>query len=103
MIREVMHVPPGQTIRICNYGVPLCKRDAQCFIGVQTFYGDHIPKFALVVKPLYDIMGPSSTCRWCTEQEKSFDKLRHKLMEASVLAYPYIYIRRYIYLGYRRL
>ena len=37
---------------------------------------DHIPKFALVAKPLYDIMGPSATLRWGTEQEKAFDELR---------------------------
>ena len=35
---------------------------------------------------LYDIMGPSAT--WGTEQEKAFDELRQKLMEAPVLAYP---------------
>ena len=49
---------------------------------------DHIPKFALVAKPLYDVMGPSATFSWDTEQEKAFDVLRQKLMEAPVLAYP---------------
>ena len=41
-----------------------------------------------MAKPLYDIMGPSDTFSWGTEQEKVFDALRHKLMEATVLAYP---------------
>ena len=49
---------------------------------------DHIPKFALVAQPLYDIMRPSATFRWGIEQEKAFDELRQKLMEAPVLAYP---------------
>ena len=49
---------------------------------------DHIPKFALVAKSLYDIMGTSATLRWGTEQEKAFDELRQKLIEAPVLAYP---------------
>ena len=57
------------------------------------------PKFALVAKPLYDIMGPSATFRWGTEQEKAFDELREKLMYAPVHAYPNLSI----YLGYRRL
>ena len=48
----------------------------------------HIPKFALVAKPLYDIRGPSATFSWGTEQEKEFDALRQKLMEAPVIAYP---------------
>ena len=73
--------------RNCNCGVPLCKQDLQSFIGVLNFHMDHIPKFALVTKLLYDIMGPSATFRWGTEQEKAFDERRQKLMEASVLAY----------------
>ena len=40
----------------CNWGVLLCKRDVQSFIGVLNFHRDHIPKFALVEKPLYDVM-----------------------------------------------
>ena len=29
-----MHVPPGGITRISNWGVALCKRDVQSFIGV---------------------------------------------------------------------
>ena len=45
-------------------------------------------KFALVSKPLYDIMGPSATFRWGTEQEKGFHELRQTLMEVTVVVYP---------------
>ena len=79
--REVVQVPLGEITRIGNWDVPLCKRDVQSFIGVLNFHRDHIPKFE---KPLYDIMGPSSTFRWGTEQYE----LRQKLIEAPVLAYP---------------
>ena len=60
----------------------------QSFIGVLNFHRDHIPKFALVAKLSYDVMGPSSTFSWSTEQENAFDALKQKLMEAPVLAYP---------------
>ena len=63
-------------------------RGAPPFIGVLNFHRGHIPKFALVAKPLYGIMGPSDTFSWGTEQEMAFDALRLKLMEAPVLAYP---------------
>ena len=88
MGREGAQVPPGEITRIGNWGVPLCERDVQSFIGVLNFHRDHIQKFVLVVKPLYDVMGPSSTFSWGTEQEKAFDALRQKLMEAPVIAYP---------------
>ena len=84
----MVQVPPGESTRIGNWGVPLCKRDVQSFIGVLNFYRDHIQKFALVAKPLYDVMGPSATFSWGAEQEKAYDALRQKLMEAPVLAYP---------------
>ena len=80
--REGVQVPPGDITRIGNWDVPLCKRDVQYFIAVINFHRDHIIKFALVAKPLYDIMGPPATFRWGTEQEKAFDELRQKLMEA---------------------
>ena len=83
-----MQVPPGDITRIGNWGVPLCKRDVQSFIGVLNCHRDHIPKFALVANPLYVIMGPSATFRWGTQQEKAFDERKLKLMEAPVLAYP---------------
>ena len=41
-----------------------------------------------MAKPLYDVMGPSATFSLGKEQEKAFDALRQKLMEAPVLAYP---------------
>ena len=62
MSREGVQVPPGEFTQIGNWGVPLCKRDLQSFIGVLNFHRDHIPKFALVAKPLYQcrtgIKGP---------------------------------------------
>ena len=86
--REGVQVPPGEITRIGNWGVPLCKRYVQSFIGVLNFHMDHIPKFELAAKLLYDGMGQSATFSWGTEQENAFDALRQKLMEDPVLAYP---------------
>ena len=83
--REGVQVIPGEITRIGNWGVPLCKRDVQSFIGALNFHRDHFPKFALLAKPLYDIIRPSATFRWRTEQEKAFDELRQKLMKAPSL------------------
>ena len=37
MSREGVKVPPGEITRIGNWGVPLCKRDVQSFIGGPKF------------------------------------------------------------------
>ena len=86
--REGVQVPPGEITRIGNWNVALCTRDVQSFIGFLNFHRDHIQKFALVTKPLYDVIGPSATFSWGTEQQKAFGALIQKLMEAPVLDYP---------------
>ena len=83
--REGVQVPPGRLLEIV-IGVYHCA--SEMFSLLLWSYWDHIPKFALVAKPLYDIMGLSSTFRWGTEQEMAFDELRQKLMEAPVHAHP---------------
>ena len=50
--------------------VPLCKRDVLSFIGVLNFHRDHIPKYALVAKPLYDII-----CREASETPCTYVKI----------------------------
>ena len=86
--REGVQIPPGEIERVGNWGVPVCKKDVQSFIGVVNFHRDHIPLFAKIAKPLYDIMGSSVTFRWGTEQQEAFDDLKKKMTEAPVLAYP---------------
>ena len=55
--------PSWEITRIGNWGVPLCKRDVQSFIGFLNFHMDHILKFTLLAKPLYDIIGQLATFR----------------------------------------
>ena len=60
------------------------KSQSRCSVsGVLNFHRGHILKFALVAKPFYDIMEPSATFRWGTEQERAFDELTQKLMDHS--------------------
>ena len=68
--REGLQVPPGEITRIGNWDVPLCKRYVKSFIGVLNFHRDYIPKFALVAKPLYNIMGLSATFRWVQSKRR---------------------------------
>ena len=82
-----VHAPPGRLLELV-IGVYRCASEMFSLYGVLNFHRDHIPKFALVAKPLHDIMGPSAAFSWGTDQEKAFDALRQKLMEAPVLAYP---------------
>ena len=58
-------------------------------MGVVNFYRHHISLLAKVAKPLYDVMGPTTTFEWGEDQQKTFDVLTSKRTEAPVLAYPY--------------
>ena len=61
MSSEGVQVPPGDIERVVNWGIPTGKREVQSFIGVVNFHRDHISLFATVPKPLYDVLGPTTT------------------------------------------
>ena len=88
MSSEGVQVPPGDIELVVNLGIPTGKREVQSFIGVVNFHRDHISLFAKVAKPLYNVMGPTTTFVWGEDQQKAFDVLKTKLTEAPVLAYP---------------
>ena len=44
--------------------------------------------FDKVTKPMYDVMGPTTTFEWSENHHKAFDVLTIKLTEAPVFAYP---------------
>ena len=62
MSQEGVQVPPGEITRIGNWGVPLCKRDVQSFIGVLDFHWWQNPCMILWDRQLHSVGG--------TEQEK---------------------------------
>ena len=85
---EGVQVPTHDIDRVVNWTRPACKRDVQSFIGVMNFHRDHIPSFATIAKPLYDVMSPKSTFEWTADQQQAFDLLKRKMTTAPVLAYP---------------
>ena len=85
---EGVQVPTHDIDRVVNWTRPACKRDVQSFIGVMNFHRDHIPSFATIAKPLYDVMSPKSTFEWTADQQQAFDLLKQKMTTAPVLAYP---------------
>ena len=84
MSSEGVQVPPCDIERVVNWGIHNGKREVQSFIGVVHFHREHISLFAKVAKPLYDVMGPTTTFVWGEDQQKAFDVLKTKFAEAPV-------------------
>ena len=70
MSREGVQVPPGEIKLLELVIIIMLMLHVQSCIGVLNFHRDHIPMFALVAKPLYDVMGPSATFSWGRVQSK---------------------------------
>ena len=62
--------------------------DVRSFIGLCSYYRRFIPGFAAVAKPLIRLTEKDSPFTWGDAQEESWEKLKHLLTTAPILAYP---------------
>ncbi|KZS08318.1 Uncharacterized protein APZ42_027712 [Daphnia magna] len=58
------------------------------FLGLCSYYRRHIPGFAEVAKPLFDLAKEKSLFIWTLTHQERFDKLKQMLADAATLAYP---------------
>lgn len=58
------------------------------FLGLTNNYRRFIDKYSEIAEPLYQLTKKGVTFNWGTEQQKTFDVLKEKLVSPRVLAYP---------------
>ena len=79
---------PKKTSKVATWPTPTCRRDVQQFLGLANYYRRFIKNFADVAKPLHRLTEKTTTFSWTKECESAFDRLRHLLTSAPVLAFP---------------
>ena len=85
-----------------NVPQPRCSKSIKQFLGLINFYRHHIPKLAVIARPLTALTRRDKKTRgpvvfeWTTECEASFCKLKELLITAPVL-HPLICSRSFIY------
>ena len=58
------------------------------FLGLAGYYRKFIPRFSDIAKPMTKLLGKKEQYIWGKEQQRSFERIKEKLINAPVLAYP---------------
>lgn len=81
-------IRPGtrKTLAIDNFPTPRNVHDVRRFIGLASFFRRFVKDFALIARPLTDLLKSKFEWKWTTEQSESFRILKSKLVERPILA-----------------
>ena len=98
---------PKKVDAVKNWPMPTSAKELHSFLGLASYYGCFIPKFAAIAKCLHGLVGPTNVKRktmkepeavatadsnkklnWTGEHQETFDLLKTHLTSAPVLGYP---------------
>ena len=65
-----------------------CVKDIQKFLGLANYYCQFIEGFAIVARPLHDMVKKDKKWEWTEKQEKVFKELKEWFTKEPVLAAP---------------
>ena len=67
---------------------PIMIKECQSFVGMVNFVSIFCPKLRKLLKPIYDLTRKERQFLWEKEQQKAFDKIKHRLQRPPVLHLP---------------
>jgi hypothetical protein len=73
---------------VVEWPTPQSVKDLRSFLGLARYYRKFVKHFAIIARPLTDLLRKKSIFVWTSEQEVAFQTLKKSLMEAPVLPLP---------------
>ena len=73
---------------VLEWPTPKCVKDVQKFLGLANYYRQFIENFALIARPLHDMVKKDKKWDWMGKQEEAFKELKKRFTEEPVLAAP---------------
>ena len=73
---------------VLEWPIPKCVKDIQKFLGLANYYRRFIEGFAMVARPLHDLVKKDKKWDWMEREEKAFRKLKERFTKEPVLAAP---------------
>jgi len=73
---------------VLEWLTPKCVKNMQKFLGLANYYHQFIEGFAVVTRPLHDMMKKNKKWDWTERQEKAFKELKERFTKELVLAAP---------------
>ena len=71
---------------VLEWPTPKCIKDVQKFLGLANYYRWFIEGFAMVARPLYDLVKKDKKWEWTEREEKAFTELKERFTREPVLA-----------------
>lgn len=79
--------PNPENIRaVQEYPVPDSAKKVQRFLGLASYFRRFINQFAVIAKPLYDLIRKNTTFSFGEKELEAFQKIKQKLIESPILA-----------------
>ena len=73
---------------VLEWLTPKCVKDVQKFLGLANYYCQFIEGFAMVARPLHDLVKKDKKWDWTEREEKAFEELKERFTKEPVLAAP---------------
>jgi len=73
---------------VLEWPTPKCVKDVQKFLGLVNYYCRFIEGFAMVARPLHDLVKKDKKWDWAEREEKMFRELKERFTKEPVLAAP---------------
>ena len=83
-----VEMDPVKVAGVSEWPVPANRRELQSFLGFTNFYRRFIQDFSHHARPLFDLTKNDVNWHWSSEEQLSFDTLKHLITAAPVLASP---------------
>ena len=87
---NTISIDPDKAAAIAEWPTPASSEDLSSFLGLATWFSDHVPSFSEIASPLFELSGNrrQKDFVWTPECEKAFEKLRKILCSDPVLTMP---------------
>ena len=82
---EGVKVAVDKADAVSSWPLPTCVWEVQGFLGLANFYWRFVKGFAVIAKPLTDLMRKDKAFTWGAEEGAAFNKLKEALTSAPIL------------------
>jgi len=73
---------------VLDWSTPKGVKDVQKFLRLVNYYHQFIKNFAVIARPLHDMVKKDQKWEWTEKQERAFRELKEKFMKEPVLTTP---------------
>jgi len=85
---ERIKMEEGKVKGVLEWPTPQGVKDVQKFLGLANYYRRFIEGFAMVARPLHDLVKKDRRWEWMEREEKAFKELKERFTKEPVLAAP---------------